>query len=323
MGGVPVAIDARRQPAVMRQIRTLFGAGTASGLSDGELLGRFAARAGESSELAFAALLERHGRMVWGICRRVLDDPRDVEDAFQATFLVLVRRARSIRNRDSVASWLHGVAYRVACSARSADLRRRRHERFYSEQAERLAPPPRDESLDLKPIVDGELLRLPERYRAVVVLCDMEGLSYEQAARSLGWPMGTVKSRLARGREKLRSRLIRRGVAPLAGLIGAEVPAELLRSTAQAASRVAARPIVAGGVLGQRRQSHGRSDQDHVAQQVEAFRRGAGDRRGPRFLDRARSTGPGVAWAKARKQHGAASPRQAAEAKKRRCRRPS
>jgi RNA polymerase sigma factor (sigma-70 family) len=239
-----MAIDARRQPAIARQFRTLFGGGTASGLTDGELLGRFAARRGESSELAFAALLERHGGMVWGICRRVLDDPRDVEDAFQATFLILVRRARTIRNRDSLASWLHGVAYRVACSARSDGLRRRRHERLYAEGAERLAPPPRDEGLDLRPIVDGELLRLPEAYRAVVVLCDMEGLSYEQAARSLGWPMGTVKSRLARGREKLRSRLIRRGIAPLVGLMGAEVPAGLLESMAQAASR----PDV-GGVL--------------------------------------------------------------------------
>jgi RNA polymerase sigma factor (sigma-70 family) len=252
-----VAIDARRQPAVMRQIRTLFDVGTLSGLSDGELLGRFAAQGGESSELAFAALLERHGRMVWGICRRVLDDPCDVEDAFQATFLVLVRRASSIRNRDSVASWLHGVAYRVACSARSAEVRRRRHERCYSERVEHLAPPTCDENFDLKPVVDGELLRLPECYRAVVVLCDLEGLSYEQAAQSLGWPMGTVKSRLARGREKLRSRLIRRGVAPLAGLIGAasrgktavaEVPAELLRSTIQAASRITTRPIVAGAL---------------------------------------------------------------------------
>jgi RNA polymerase sigma factor (sigma-70 family) len=248
MGGETVSTNARRQPAVMRQIRTLFGVGTASGLSDGELLGRLAARADESSELAFAALLERHGGMVWGICRRVLDDPRDVEDAFQATFLVLVRRARSIRNRESLASWLHGVAYRVACSAREAGIRRRRHERIYSERAERLAPPACEEDLDLKPVVDGELLRLPERYRAVLVLCDMEGLSYEQAARALGWPMGTVKSRLARGREKLRSRLIRRGVAPLAGMIAAQVPAELLRSTAQAASRVGARPIVAGAI---------------------------------------------------------------------------
>lgn len=246
-----MAIDARRQPALTRQIRTLFGAGTASGLSDGDLLGRFVARAGESSELAFAAILERHGGMVWGTCRRVLDDPRDAEDAFQATFLILVRRARSIRNGDSLASWLHGVAYRVACSAREDALRRTRHERTYAERAERLVPPPRDEGLDLKPIVDGELLRLPECYRAVVVLCDMEGLSYEQAARALGWPMGTIKSRLARGREKLRSRLIRRGVAPLAGLIGAGVPAELLRSTAEAASRIAARPIVAGAFSAQ------------------------------------------------------------------------
>ncbi len=246
-----MAIDERRQSTVMRQMRTLFSTGTATGLSDGELLGRFAARSGEASDLAFAALLERHGRMVWGTCRRVLSDPHDVEDAFQATFLILVRRARSIRNRDSLASWLHRVAYCVACSARSGGLRRRRHERLHAEQAQRLTPPPCDESLDLNPIVDGELLRLPERYRAVVVLCDMQGLSYQQAAHVLGWPMGTVKSRLTRGREKLRSRLIRRGIAPMAGLVGAEAPAELLRSTAQAASQFAVRPMLAGGASAQ------------------------------------------------------------------------
>ena len=195
--------------------------------------------------------------MVLGICRRVLADPHDVQDAFQATFLVLVRRARSIRNRDSVASWLHGVAYRVACTSRAAALRRRRHERAYAEQAGRFVADLHEENDDLKKVLDEELSRLPERYRAVVVLCDLEELSYEQAARSLGWPMGTVKSRLARGRDKLRTSLVRRGVAPVAGLIGAswigenacaEVSAELLQTTVRAALRVATHRVAASSI---------------------------------------------------------------------------
>jgi RNA polymerase sigma factor (sigma-70 family) len=252
-----VAINGKQQPAVMRQIRTLLGAGTVGGLTDGELLDRFLARGGELSELAFAALLERHGGMVWGICRRVLADPYDAQDAFQATFLVLVRRAGSIRNRDSVASWLHGVAYRVACSARAAALRRRRHERSYAEQAGRFVAHPREEHDDLKEVLDQELGRLPEPYRAAIVLCDLEGLTYEQAAQSLGWPMGTVKSRLARGRDALRSRLIRRGAAPSAGLIGvlsivddagAEVPSVLAQATVRAALRFSTHRVTASSI---------------------------------------------------------------------------
>jgi polysaccharide export outer membrane protein len=243
-----VVINGNQEPILLRQVQTLFGVGTVCGLTDGELLERYVARRGELSELAFTALLERHGRMVLGICHRMLTDPHDVQDAFQATFLVLVRRARSIRNRDSVASWLHGVAFRVACSARSAAVRRRRHERAHAEQAGRFVAELHEENDNLKKVLDEELSRLPERYRAVVVLCDLEELSYEQAARSLGWPMGTVKSRLARGRDKLRTCLLHRGVAPVAGLIGAswigenacaEVSAELLQTTVQAALRVA------------------------------------------------------------------------------------
>ncbi|WP_165219203.1 RNA polymerase sigma factor [Aquisphaera insulae] len=246
---MPMGIDCRGDSGITTQVRLLFGVGPLSGLSDEELLDRFLARTGEGSELAFAALLERHASMVLAVCRRVLEDACDVEDAFQATFVILVRRARTIRNHGSLASWLHGVAYRLSCSARSAAVRRRRHEQRHAELAGRSDSPTRVETLDLKAIVDAELLRLPERYRRVVVLCDLEDLSYEQAARTLSLPVGTVKSRLARGRESLRARLGRRGVSPLSAVIGtAEAPAKLLRSTAQAAEQVAARTALAGGL---------------------------------------------------------------------------
>ena len=155
-----MAIDARRQPAIARQFRTLFGAGSASGLTDGELLGRFAARRGDSSELAFAALLERHGGMVWGICRRVLDDPRDVEDAFQATFLVLVRRARSVRVSDSLGRWLYGVARRARNRSSSSasdspattpELNNVRSRRRRSDDPSCDMDPPGERSMELYP----------------------------------------------------------------------------------------------------------------------------------------------------------------------------
>ncbi len=128
-----MGIDRKQESVLLRHTRTLFMEGTLSGLTDAELLDRFLERRGELSELAFTVLLERHARMVLAACRRALTDPHDVQDAFQATFLVLVRNARSIRNRETVAGWLQSVAYRVACSARSAANRRRFHERNYAE----------------------------------------------------------------------------------------------------------------------------------------------------------------------------------------------
>jgi len=239
-----VAIDRKQEFALLRHTRTLFVEGTLSGLTDAELLERFVEQRGERGELAFTVLLERHARMVLTVCRRVLNNPHDVQDAFQATFLVLVRNARSIRNRQSAAGWLQSVAYRVACSARSAASRRRFHERRYAEQSERGLECAIHQDADLKGVLDQELSLLPERQRAVLVLCDLEGLTYDQAAQALGWPMGTVKSRLVRGRERLRSRLIRRGVTALLATAGelwsrnsasAKVPSVLLHSTASAA----------------------------------------------------------------------------------------
>ena len=206
--------------AAPRYLSDLFRNGTPAALSDTELLNRFASRRSEhdeTAELAFAALLARHGPMVLRVCRAVLGDRHEVEDAFQATFLVLAVRARSIRRRGSVASWLHGVALRVAASERSRAARRRRHELVRAAMTSSTtqdagSDPVCDHELTL--VIQEEIGRLPEKYRAAVVLCYLEGLTHEMAAERLGWPVGSVKSRLAWARERLRVRLTRRGVAP-------------------------------------------------------------------------------------------------------------
>ncbi len=203
-----------RRGSGCRYAQTLFDVGSVGGMTDGELLGQFAAGGGGSAELAFTALVERHGPMVLRVCRSILADEQDAEDALQATFLVLVRRARSVRLRDSVASWLHGVALRVSGCARVTAARRRRHERRAAGLvSEEFLEDGRDP--DLAPAIHEELDRLPERFRAVIVLCYLEGLGCEAAAARLGLPVGTIKSRLARGRERLRGRLVRRGLARL------------------------------------------------------------------------------------------------------------
>ncbi len=206
--------------AATRYLSDLFRNGTPAALSDAELLNRFASRRSEhdeTAELAFAALLARHGPMVLRVCRAVLGDRHEVEDAFQATFLVLAVRARSIRRPGSVASWLHGVALRVAASERSRAALRRRHELV---RAAMTSSTSRDAGSDpvcgreLTLVIQEEIGRLPEKYRAAVVLCYLEGLTHEMAAERLGWPVGSVKSRLAWARERLHVRLTRRGVAP-------------------------------------------------------------------------------------------------------------
>jgi RNA polymerase sigma factor (sigma-70 family) len=216
-------VISERVSAIPRYLSDLLRNGTPAALSDSELLNRFAARRSEddeTAELAFAALLARHGPMVLRVCRVVLGDQHEVEDAFQATFLVLAVRARSIRRRGSVASWLHGVALRVAAAERSRAVRRRRHELLAgavtSTTTDKVGSDPVcDRELTL--IVQEEIGRLPEKYRAAVVLCYLEGLTHEMAAEKLGWPVGSVKSRLAWARERLRVRLTRRGVAPTFG----------------------------------------------------------------------------------------------------------
>jgi RNA polymerase sigma factor (sigma-70 family) len=225
------------------------GTGTARGapdpaganrLTDGELLGRFVAG---RDEAAFEELLRRHGPMVLGVCRRILYDVNDAEDAFQATFLALLRQAGSINKRESVGSWLYGVAYRIAVKAKSRARRRRTHER------RGVAMPAEDplyEAIwrDLRPVLDEEVNGLPAKYRRPVVLCYLEGKPYAEAARELRCSKGTVCLRLARARELLRQRLARRDVVLSAGLFLAlmeqrralvRVPAGLMAATGRAA----------------------------------------------------------------------------------------
>jgi HlyD family secretion protein len=236
--------------AVGRQLRTLFNVGTIRDLTDGQLLERFATGRGEGAELAFAALVERHGPMVLRVARGVLDDPHDAEDAFQATFLVLVSKARGLWVRDSLGPWLHQVAYRTSTCLRSGVARRRKLERRAALTEEAPQARPID---DRARVLLEEVDRLPERYRAPVVLCDLEGRTHEQAARALGWPVGTVKSRQARARDRLRDRLRRRGVAPgLAPLatwptVETLLPATLVDQTTVAAVRFVTSRAIAPG----------------------------------------------------------------------------
>jgi RNA polymerase sigma factor (sigma-70 family) len=209
---------ARRQPAVAsRQLRTLFDVGVIGGLTDRQLLEQFSTGHREMAEAAFATLVERHGPMVLRVCRGVLGDSHDVHDTFQATFLVLVRKAGSLWVRDSLGPWLHGVALRVATKAKVAAARRKAHERRAAEAAEARRGSEDDK---LGTTLHEEVDRLPTKYRAPIVLCYLEGLSHEGAATVLGWPVGTVSGRLARARDLLRARLVRRGLAPSAVTVG-------------------------------------------------------------------------------------------------------
>jgi RNA polymerase sigma factor (sigma-70 family) len=208
-------------------------------LADADLLDRFR---GGREEAAFALLVERHGPAVLALCRRVLGNDADAEDAFQATFLVLLRKAGSIRKRASLGSWLYGVAYRVAARARSA----RPAGRPATAAAPGDGPPDEAGRRELCAVLHEEIRQLPERYRAPLVLCGLEGKSCEQAARELRWPKSSLAHRLARAREALRRRLVRRGVevpaAFVASALAAEavaVPAPLTRATARLAAAAA------------------------------------------------------------------------------------
>ena len=224
-----------------RQLRMLLECGTVVGLSDGQLLELFAAR---RDETAFTALVERHGPMVRRVCGEVLGNHHDAEDAFQATFLVLARQVGSIRRRDSLASWLYGVALRVSACARSAAARRRQHERNWGALRSAQLGDEAESREDLGPLLHAEIGRLAERFRAPVVLCYLEGRTCEEAARLLRCPVGTIKSRLATARQRLRHRLERLEPVGLAGSSEqdqdmtrlAAVPAGLVEATVRAAT---------------------------------------------------------------------------------------
>lgn len=222
--------------------------------SDGRLLAEVAA---SGSDECFAELVRRHGGMVLGVCRRLLKNVQDAEDAAQAVFLLLWKKSKSLARRETVSGWLHEVARRVASNARRAELRREKHEREITESA-RHAEDGQSEWDTLGPILDEELDRLPKKYRLVVILHHLEGRSLEEIADLLDVKRPTVGTWLSRGREMLRSRLVRRGVslttASLAAMLtastcSAAVPATFAATTTQAATLFAAGKLAGGGVL--------------------------------------------------------------------------
>jgi RNA polymerase sigma factor (sigma-70 family) len=241
---------------VLSQLRTLYRYGVTGHLSDEQLLDRFVARRDESGEEAFAELLRRHGPMVLAVCRRVLGDVHDAEDAFQATFLVLTRKATSVMRRDRVVSWLHGVAVRTAREARTRAARRRAREERVSKPVR--VDPPGDEGIaELRAILDEEIARLPQHYQGALVLCELEGMSRPEAALRLGVPEGTLSSRLARAKAQLRDRLARRGAVLTAVTLSAtllsearafDLPLELTESIVAAATSVAAGSSAAAAI---------------------------------------------------------------------------
>lgn len=242
---------------VLKQLGRLFSTGSVAGLGEAQLLERFV---NQRDEAAFEAIVGRHGPMVLAVCRRRLGtDQHAIDDAFQATFLVLVRRASAIRDGDRLGPWLYGVANRVAKRARADQSRRRDREKggdaMLAVDPESTKPP----NDAIGPELHEELDRLPTAYRDVIVLCDLEGRTHDEAARLLRWPIGTVKGRLSRAREKLRERLTRRGlVAPSAAILAtlleseskAAVPPLLVDATVRAAMGFAAgASLSAAGVV--------------------------------------------------------------------------
>jgi RNA polymerase sigma factor (sigma-70 family) len=234
---------------LLQYLRGMVGRGRIDDQTDGQLLEDFAAR-GDAA--AFETLLQRHGDMVWQVCRRLLPNASDVEDAFQAVFLVLLRKAASLDRTRSLGSWLYGVAYRVALKARSRAHQQRRKETEAAARTpvESHAEPGQQE---LRPLLDAELARLPEKYRAPLILCYLEGKTNQEAALALGWPIGSISKKLAQGRELLRDRLVNRGLAlsapallaALAGSVSA-APASLAASTLQAATCSLVGPTTTG-----------------------------------------------------------------------------
>ncbi|HZW33872.1 MAG TPA: sigma-70 family RNA polymerase sigma factor [Isosphaeraceae bacterium] len=239
--------------AALRQINRLFADGAVTGLSDAQLLERFV-RGHDAT--AFEALVARHGPMVLSVCRGVLRDPNDAEDAFQATFLVLVKKAGSIGGRVVLGGWLYQVARRIALQANMAAARRRAHERQAAQMAMITSTSSPNFADELLPAIHGELARLPEELRLAVLLCDLEGLPQAQAAAELRWSERTLRRRLAEARQRLRDRLHRRGLAPDEAMLGAlflrearaAIPAAWRETTVRAALATVQHTTTAGVV---------------------------------------------------------------------------
>jgi RNA polymerase sigma factor (sigma-70 family) len=239
----------------LRSIRTLYAVGAVGGLTDGELLERFLGRSGIDREDAFAALVRRHGPMVLKVCRRMLPGSADAEDAFQAVFLVLARKAGAVRRVDKLKPWLYGVAVRTAKEALRRSATRRAREGAAVDESRAVSAPDEGKG-ELLALLDEEIDRLPSRYREPLILCELEGASRQAAARQLGLPEGTLSSRLSRGRSLLRDRLARRQIAVGAGLsaaliseaAGAALPEPLADSTVRLALDFGAKGAAAGTV---------------------------------------------------------------------------
>jgi RNA polymerase sigma factor (sigma-70 family) len=233
----------------------LSGLGLVRAAGDADLLERFAMR---REEAAFTELVRRHGPMVLGVCRRVLGNLDDAEDAFQATFLVLAARPRAVGNPSGLANWLYGVARRTALRAQVDAVRRFRRDRLGA-KPETTDPDPEAQWHELRPVLDTEVAKLPTRHREAFILCCLEGLTHEEAGRLLGIPGGTVASRLSRARERLRNRLVRRGVtlSVVTALLAtheanAAIAPELFSALARAVTARATTTILAAGAVSPR-----------------------------------------------------------------------
>jgi RNA polymerase sigma factor (sigma-70 family) len=257
--GAPPMITNLESPRIASDLNILFGPGAVGRLTDKELLARFVSHDDpDASEAAFATLLSRHGPMVLGVCRRMVRDEHLAADAYQAVFLILARKARSVRVDDSLGRWLYGVSVRVARRARALIGRERDKLKGLEglERAVTSSPHETCERDDLRAVVDEEIERLPSRYRVPVVLCYLQGMTGEEAARRLKCPVGTLESRLHRARERLRTSLRRRGLAPTAGAMAslatmtarADVPRELSTRATDAVARLAGGRSLAGAV---------------------------------------------------------------------------
>jgi RNA polymerase sigma factor (sigma-70 family) len=234
--------------------RAVVASGAEADLTDGQLLERVISR---REEAAVAALVRRHAPMVWAVCHRVLRNHHDAEDAFQATFLVLLRKAASIVSSEKLANWLYGVAYQTALNAKETAARRKGKERQVIDIPEPKVVEP-DPWLELQPFLDQELSRLPNKYRIAIILCDLEGKTRKEAARQLKIPEGTLSSRLTTARTVLAKRLARHGLAVAGGAVAAvlsqkvalaSVPASVVCSTIKAVTQVAAGKMTATGLI--------------------------------------------------------------------------